>query len=115
MAHVLSFFSARSWWLLAPDQTSTFITAGRGTFASTSYVTAAFASDDSWGAAYLPTGSTGGAITVDKSEFSGAFSWTWYNPRTGGTSGGASGVANTGTQTFTAPDTNDWVWVGDVD
>lgn len=115
MAHVLAFFSTRSWWLLVPDQTSTFITAGRGTITTASYVPAAFASDDSWGAAYLPTGSTGGAITVDRTEFSGAFSWTWFNPRTGGTSGGAAGVTNTGTQNFTAPDTNDWVWVGEVD
>ena len=114
MGHLKSFLTGRSWWLLSPDQTSTFITAGRGTITTNSYVTAAFSSDDSWGCAYLPTGSTGGAITVDRTEFSAAFNWTWYNPRTGGTSGGANGVANTGTQNFTAPDGNDWVWVGTV-
>lgn len=113
MVHYNVFFKTRKWYLLVPDQTSTFITAGRGTLNSASYVTAAMSSDDTWGAAYLPTGSTGGAITVDRTEFSGSFRWTWYNPRTGGTSGGGTSP-NTGTENFTAPDTNDWVWIGEV-
>lgn len=115
MAHIKSFFAGRSWYLLVPDQSSAFVTAGRGTLASDSYVTAAFASDRSWGAAYLPLGTGGpssGQITIARSRFSSSFNWTWYNPRAGTTSGGANGVANTGTQNFTAPDGNDWVWAG---
>lgn len=115
MGYLQAFFTAREWHLLEPAQGSTLITAGRGTLASTSYVTCALASDASWAAAYLPTGSSGGAITVDRTEFSGAFSWFWFNPRTGGTSAGANGVANTGTQNYTAPDGNDWVWIAEVD
>lgn len=114
MAHLKAFADAHPGWeLTQPDRTSTFITAGRGTLASASYVTACFSS--TLGFAYLPLGTSGpssGQITVDLSEYSGPITWHWYNPRTGGTSGGASGVSNSGTQNFTAPDGSDWVWVG---
>ncbi|HEY3498575.1 MAG TPA: DUF4038 domain-containing protein [Polyangiaceae bacterium] len=108
MAHLLAFFASRPWYLLVPDQGNTFITAGRGTGGTAGYVPAAVASDGSFAGAYLPTGSTGGAITVNKARMSGAFSWTWVNCRTGATSGGASGVAASGTMDITAPDGNDW-------
>jgi hypothetical protein len=116
IGYLRSFFVARRWWLLTPDFAEAFVTGGRGTLDTVAYVTAALASDGSWGAAYVPGTSVRSSadITVDKSKFSGAFNWTWFNPRTGGTSGGANGVVASGSSAFTPPDGNDWVWVGDV-
>jgi Protein of unknown function (DUF4038)/Putative collagen-binding domain of a collagenase/Concanavalin A-like lectin/glucanases superfamily len=113
MQHLQRFFHARQWWLLQPDfeASKTFVTAGRGTEASASYVTAAWATDGSWGVAYMPGGT--GPITVDRTELSDTFTARWFNPRTGAyTAIGTS--PNTGTEQFTAPDGNDWVLALDV-
>lgn len=113
MQHLHAFFNARRWWLLEPDfnATSTFVTAGRGTEASTGFVPGAVASDGSWGFAYVPNGS--GPITIDRTELSATFTARWFNPRTGAyTAIGTS--PNTGTEQFTRPDANDWVLVLDV-
>lgn len=112
LTHLKTFFAARAWHLLAPDTGDTFVTSAKGS--GTTRKAAAFATDSSWGAFMVSNGSSGGATTVAHTKFSGSFTWTWYNPRTGGTSGGASGVANSGTGNYTAPDTNSWVWVGRV-
>lgn len=95
-----------SWHLGAPDRTSTFVTSARGTGAN--YLVARFCT--LWGCVYVANGSGSGAITIDKSEMGGAFTWGWFNPRSGGAlTGGASGVAASGTMNVTAPDGNDWI------
>jgi hypothetical protein len=49
-------------------------------------------------------------ITVDKTKFvSATFNFNWYNPRTGTSVSGGTVAMGSGTQVFTAPDTNDWV------
>lgn len=58
---------------------------------------------------YNPQGSTA-PLTVDKSKFvTATFNFNWYNPRTGATTAGGTSAFGSGTQVFTAPDTNDWV------
>lgn len=107
MVHLRNLVASNAgWYLTVPDRTSTLVTAGRGTLASSSYVTARFSTTLAF--IYLPSGSSGGAITVDRTEFAGSLTPLWYNPRTGGTQSAGGSVANTGTQNFTAPDTSDW-------
>ena len=92
------------WHLTVPDRTSTLVTAGRGSSTSSDYVTARFS--PTLAVINIPAGSASGAITVDRTEFSGTFTADWYDPRTGGVTGIGTGIANTGTQSFTAPSTN---------
>lgn len=106
MVHVKAFFTARSWWLLKPDTTNGLVTSGRGTFDSARYVTAALASDRSWGVVYVPGGA--GAVTINRARLAGAFRASWFDPRSGSYSLIAS-LPNTGSQTFAKPDANDWV------
>lgn len=108
MAFVEGFFQKRAWWLLEPDQNDSFVTAGRGNRDSASYVTAALATDRSWGLLYLPGRS--GPVTVNRAKLSGRLSASWFDPRTGKTTPIGS-FANTGSQQLTAPDSNDWVLV----
>lgn len=106
MAFVEAFFQRRAWWLLEPDQSDTFVTAGRGAKDSSGYVTAALAADRSWGALYFPGRS--GPATVNRARLAGRLSATWFDPRTGkSTAAGTS--PNTGSQQFTPPDAGDWV------
>jgi hypothetical protein len=108
MAFVQSFFAARSWWLLQPDQNDALVTAGRGAKDSAGYVTAALASDRSWAVVYLP--GRAGPITIARSRMSTKFNASWYDPRTGkSTLIGA--LPNSGSQQLSAPDASDWVLV----
>jgi hypothetical protein len=106
MAHVKAFFKARSWWLLQPDTTNALVTAGRNAFDSARYVTAALSSDRSWAVLYVPGGSS--AVTVNRARLASPFRASWFNPRNGSYTLLAS-LPNTGSQKFTAPDSNDWV------
>lgn len=101
---------SRRFWLMAPDQTHTVLTAGyesADTFAATSH-----ASDNSSMISYIPDSRQ---VTVDMTEFNGndVHCW-WYNPRAGGGTE-INTFSGTGTQNFTPPDNNDWVLVCDDD
>jgi len=106
---IKDFFAPRAWHLLLPDTGDVFVTAGRGTRGQLSYVTAAVASDGSFGAAYLPNG---GAITASLTRLSGPATASWYDPTDGRYLGIGSGL--TGSREFRTPTKNaagdaDWV------
>ena len=103
---------SREHWLMAPDTTHTWLTAGFGSGSTLSV--AARSSDGQTIIAYLSNGNAT-AKTINMSAITSATStaiaW-WYNPQTGvatliGT------FPNSGSQSFTAPDGNDWVLVID--
>ncbi len=103
---------SREHWLMAPDTSHTVLTAGFGSGASLSV--AARSSDGQTIIAYLSDGNaTAKTVNMSKivSSSSTAQAW-WYNPRNSvatliGT------FPNSGSQSFTAPDGNDWVLVID--
>ena len=104
-AHLQKLIDSREWWKLVPDQG----VLSSGQSSGNTYVTAARTSDGGTVIAYIPDGH---AITVNMSKVGGSTKCWWYNPRTGGTSL-IGEYANTGTRTFTAADSNDWVLVLD--
>ncbi len=107
MGYLKNFFKDLAWWNLVPDQSNQFITAGKGSSSSSDYVTAARAGG-TLGVAYLPTGSSGGAVTVAMSVFSAPVNVSWFNPRSGA-SQSLGTFPNSGSENFTATDGNDWV------
>ena len=102
-------FESRSWTDLVPDQNSTVVTAGRGTYGSADYVCAARTQNGNTVIAYIPSSRT---ITIDMTKVSGmqAKAW-WYNPLNGQATAIAT-YPTTGTRTFT-PSTGDWALVLD--
>src|SRR5438128_1353733 len=91
MAHVQALFAPRPWHELVPDQKHEVVTAGYGTFDSTTppgnryimtsdYVTAARTPDGKLLIAYLLSIRT---ITVDMSKLSGPATARWYDPSRG--------------------------------
>jgi hypothetical protein len=115
MQQLHAIFSPRRWDLLVPDSSNTFLTNGAG-LTGFQHVSAARASDGSWGAIYVASG-TKTALTVDLSGFSGTMSATWIDPSNGAKSAvTGSPFANKGTASITPPGTNaaadtDWVLV----
>jgi hypothetical protein len=78
------FFGSRAWYNLVPDQNHQLVTAGYGTFNSTSttfttnnYVTAAMTPDGTLGVAYAPTNAT---LTVAMTNFIGPVTASWFDP-----------------------------------
>ena len=104
--------SSREHWKLVPDVEHIVVTSGYGS--GTATTTAARTSDGQTIIAYIPNGSST-TLTVDMtkidSQTNKAKSW-WFNPRTG-TSTQNGIYANSGSQTFIPPDSNDWVLVID--
>jgi chitodextrinase len=103
---------SREHWLMAPDTAHSVLTAGYGSGSTLSV--AARSSDGQTILAYLSDGNAT-AKTINMSAITSASSsakaW-WYNPQTAvatliGT------FPNSGSQSFTAPDGNDWVLVMD--
>lgn len=90
----------------SPDRTGTLITSGRGTAGTSSYITARYCS--TWAVIYVPAGSAS-TFTVARSGFAGSLTPLWRNPRTNATQSAGGSVANTGSQSFTPPDANDWI------
>ena len=97
---------------MAPDTTHTWLTAGFGS--GSTFSVAARSSDGQTIIAYLSNGNAT-AKTINMSAITSATStaiaW-WYNPQTG-TATLIGTFPNSGSQSFTAPDGNDWVLVID--
>jgi hypothetical protein len=93
-------WSGLPWASMAPDTSNTFVTAGRGTLGTATYVTARASS--SCLAAYLPNGAAA-TITVAMTQFSSAKRARWFDPTAGTYTLISSSLANTGTQNFTQP------------
>ncbi len=121
-----NFFTALNWQLLVPDTNSNhaLVTAGFGTYDTTAidlvnvdYVTAAMASDGSFGVAYIPTGGATRNITVNMAKFTtgNAVQARWFDPTNAVfTTVAGSPFANTGSRSFVPTGNNaagdgDWV------
>ena len=103
---------SREHWMMAPDTTHSVLTAGFGSGSTLSV--AARSTDGQTIIAYLSDGNaTAKTINMAKitSASSTAQAW-WYNPQSG-TATLIGSFANSGSQSFTAPDGNDWVLVID--
>jgi hypothetical protein len=106
-----AFIAARRWDLLVPDWSNAFLTNG-GDYSGANFVSAARASDGSWGAVYVQGEQS---LTLDLSGFSHAVNGSWVDPTSGAqTTIAGSPFANTGTVTLMPPATNatgdaDWV------
>lgn len=102
-------FDSRQWWKLVPDTSNLTLTSSKSSGAN--YKACGRASDGSLVMAYLPAG---GATTIDMTRLAGSTvtAW-WFNPRSGA-SNNIGDYANTGSQTFTPSDGNDWVLVLDA-
>jgi len=74
MQRLHTLFTSRRWDLLVPDQTSAFITSGG------SGISAARASDGSWGIVYIPTTRN---MMIDLSGFSHPVNAKWFDPTNG--------------------------------
>jgi hypothetical protein len=105
-------FSSREHWLLVPDISHTVVTAGYGS--GLAATTAARTSDGQTIIAYIPNGNaTTIAVAMSKitSSTSTVQAW-WFNPTTG-VATNIGTFANSGTKTFAAPSSSDWVLVLD--
>ena len=115
-----NFFAPRKWWDFVPDQSHAVVTAGYGTFSSTSamhsndYVTTSRTTDGSLVVAYSPFSKT---LTVDMTKLAGATTARWFDPSNGSFRAiSGSPFSNSGSMNFTTPGNNadgnpDWVLV----
>lgn len=101
--HLHSFFRQIRWWDLVPDSGSAMVTAGRGTLATSTYVTAGKTSDGRLGVVHIPGG---GQITVALSQFTGPIVARWFDCATGAWSSAGS-FSNSGSQNFDPSGTAD--------
>ena len=104
MAHLYDAFTGVSWWKLRPAQE--LLREQPGAADVLRYVTAARAEDGSCAALYL---AAGGDVRVDTTFLAEGLTATWLDPRDGTRTTG--GAVERGTQTFSAPDTADWVLI----
>ncbi len=111
VTNVIKLLNTRPWWNFVPDYNNAAVSAGYGTYGQEAYVTAMREASGQGIIAYVPFGTMTPTVAMNQLAGWSATAW-WYNPRTGaGTAIGA--YATSGTQTFTPPDTNDWVLVID--
>ena len=110
MTHFGNLFASRPWSLLVPDYAEKIVTGNRAAIGGKNYIMAARASDGSVIMAYLPRG---GTVSVDMSGIAGSAAKTWWYAPENGTARYVGEFAPGGTQSFTAPDTSDWVLVVD--
>lgn len=121
MARLNAFIQSIAWHKLVPSGLAgmrTLITAGGSSVASSSYVSASAARDGTLLVAYVPPSHTG-AISVDMVAMSGPTRARWFDPTSAAYTLIASGLANSGTRSFSTPGNNsagqpDWVLVLDT-
>jgi hypothetical protein len=93
MQKIREFFTSLNWQQLVPDETTSVVTAGRGTkitadgyrdVLQNDYVTAAQTADKSQTVVYVPTsvsgGSTARTITLDLTRLPASYTATWVDP-----------------------------------
>jgi hypothetical protein len=101
---------SREHWKMVPDASNTVLTGGIGS--GTTISVASCASDGQTCMIYDPIGSAQ-SPQINMSHFSGPVHAWWFNPQTGTTTD-LSTFSNSGAQTFTPPNGNDWVLVLDL-
>jgi hypothetical protein len=114
IGYLKALFEPRPWYNLIPDQANVVITAGKGSFGSNDYVTAARTNDGQLVLAYVPSART---LTIDMTRLSGLANARWFDPSAGtfATIAG-SPLPNSGSVALSTPGTNaggdaDWVLV----
>ncbi len=119
LGYAAALLTSHAWYNLVPDQQHTFLTAGygtegSGTITANNYATAALTADGTLGMIYTPAATT---LSVNLGAMAGPVTAQWFDP-TNGTYQTISGspFANSGSQQFTTPGTNnggdpDWVLV----
>lgn len=111
ITNVIKLMNTRPWWNCVPDTNHTVITGGYGTSGTIDYITCIREATGKTVMAYIPQDDMTPTVAMTNISSSTASAW-WYNPSTGAAT--AIGTYNTsGTQTFTPPDSNDWVLVLD--
>jgi hypothetical protein len=95
---------SREFWKMVPDSSNSVLTGGIGS--GTSISVGACTSDGQSCTFYDPLGSSQ-PLQINMVHFSGTVHAWWFNPATGATTD-LSTFANSGTDTFTPSDTNDW-------
>jgi hypothetical protein len=122
MARLNAFMQSIAWYNLAPSGLNgmrTLITAGGGSSVSSSdYVAAAAAPDGTILVVYVPPAHSG-PITVDMGAMGGPARARWFDPTSGTYTDIGTGLANTGSRSFTTPGNNgagakDWVLLLDL-
>ncbi len=110
------FWSSIAWWSLTPDVSNTFVTAGRGTYTTNTYICATASSVLL--VAYFPD-TAAATITVAMSQFSKTMRARWWDPTANTFTLISSSLANSGTQNFVQPGNNssgsttDWLLILD--
>ena len=103
---------SREFWKMAADITNTYLTSGYGSGSTLSVLSRT--SDGQTMIAYIPNGNAT-TVTINMAGITDAGSqakcW-WYNVQTAATTLIGT-YANSGSKTFTPPDSNDWVLVID--
>jgi Protein of unknown function (DUF4038)/Putative collagen-binding domain of a collagenase len=106
-------FRSREHWLLVPDTNHTVVTAGYGT--GNNVTVTSRTSDGQTIISYIPNGNAT-TLTVNLGQITSASStvncW-WFSPSGASQPTSCGSFTNSGTQTFQAPDSNDWVLVLD--
>ncbi len=110
MQYLGQLFRSREFWKMAPDTTHSVLTGGVGSGATGSVC--GCTSDGQTCIVYDPIGNSQ-APQIAMSHFSGTVHAWWFNPSSAATTD-LSTFTNSGTQTFTPTDGNDWVLVLDL-
>jgi hypothetical protein len=121
MARLNAFIGSIAWNNLVPSGLGgmrTLITAGGSSVSSSGYVAAAATQTGTLLVAYIPPAHSG-AISVDMAAMSGPARARWFDPTSATYTSIGTGLANTGSRSFTIPGSNstgqqDWVLVVDI-
>lgn len=108
--HFKKLVDSRAWWKMSPDQDHSVVINSGGLYPAT--ITAMHADDGETVIVYLPGGTVGPTVVMNRVSGGGAKCW-WFNPRTGEPALIGTYPTTLGNRTYTLPDTNDWVLVLD--
>jgi hypothetical protein len=103
--------NTRLWYNLVPDSSHTVVISGYGTDGTTNFAAATREASGKTVMAYIPQGPM--TLTVAMTNISGATANAWWYSPANGVATAIGSYGTTGTQTFTSPDSNDWVLVLD--
>ena len=108
MARLNEFIKSVAWFKLAPSGlggSKTLITSGNSSISSYSYLAASAASEGTLLVVYIPPARTG-TFSVDMTAMSGPARARWFDPTKASYMDAGSGLANSGSRSFTPPGKN---------
>lgn len=120
MARLNAFMTSIAWHKLVPSGLAgmrTLVTAGGSSVSAADYVTAAATPDGVLLVAYIPPAHSG-AISIDMASMSGPSTARWFDPTSGTYTAIGTGLANSGSRSFSPPGNNsagarDWILIVD--